>query len=80
MNKENLLNLISDTDEKAFEQFVGANESKVVIDSSFKSIEYDYSWINKIEDTLIYLDNIVRNPKRFIHLQSMCKPYSPSSC
>lgn len=66
MNKENLLNLISDTDEKAFEQFVGANESKVVIDSSFKSIEYDYSWINKIEDTLIYLDNIVRNPKRFI--------------
>ena len=56
MNKENLLNLISDTDEKAFEQFVGANESKVVIDSSFKSIEYDYSWINKIEDTLIYLE------------------------
>ena len=26
MNKENLLNLISDTEEKAFEQFVGANE------------------------------------------------------
>ncbi len=66
MNKENLLNLISDTDEKAFEQFIGANESKLVVDSSFKSIEYDYSWITKIEDTLVYLDNIVRNPKRFI--------------
>ncbi len=66
MNKENLLNLISDADEKAFEQFIGANESKVVVDSSFKSIEYDYSWISKIEETLVYLDNIIRNPKRFI--------------
>ena len=66
MNKEDLLNLISDTDEKAFEQFIGANDSKMVIDSSFKSVEYDYSWISKIEDTLVYLDNIIRNPKRFI--------------
>lgn len=66
MNKDDLLNLISDTDSVAFEQFIGSNESKVIIDSSFKSIEYDYSWIQKIEDTLVYLDNIVRNPKRFI--------------
>lgn len=36
MNKEDLLNLISDTDEKAFEQFIGANDSKIVIDSSLK--------------------------------------------
>ena len=43
MNKENLLNLISDTDEKAFEQFVGAKKSKVLINSFFKSIKYDYS-------------------------------------
>ena len=28
MNKEDLLNLISDTDEKAFEQFIGANDNK----------------------------------------------------
>ena len=27
---------------------------------------YDYEWLDKIEDTLPYLDNILRNPKSFI--------------
>ena len=48
------------------QQFIGSNESKVVVNSSFQSVEYDYSWIDKIEETIIYLDNIIRNPKRFI--------------
>lgn len=28
--------------------------------------EYDYAWIDIVEDVLPYLDNILRNPKRFI--------------
>ena len=66
MNKNELLNLLDDTDSKAIEQFCGSNDSHVVINSSFQSVEYDYSWIDKIEETLVYLDNIIRNPKRFI--------------
>lgn len=66
MNKNELLNLLDDTDNLAIEQFIGSNESKVVVNSSFQSVEYDYSWIDKIEETLVYLDNIIRNPKRFI--------------
>lgn len=66
MNKNELLNLLDDTDNKAIEQFCGSNDSHVVVNSSFQSVEYDYSWIDKIEETLVYLDNIIRNPKRFI--------------
>lgn len=66
MNKSELLTILDETDNKAMQQFVGGNESKVVVDSSFQSVEYDYSWIDKIEETLQSLDNIVRNPRRFI--------------
>ena len=66
MNKNELLNLLDNTDNEAMQQFVGSNDSKVVVDSSYQSIEYDYSWIDKIEEKLVYLDNIIRNPKRFI--------------
>ena len=66
MNKNELLNLLDNSDIGALQQFVGNNDSKTILDSSFQSIEYDYSWIDKIEDTLQSLDNIVRNPRRFI--------------
>jgi hypothetical protein len=66
MNKNELLNLLDGTDNEAMEQFVGSNESKVIVDSSFQSVEFDYSWVDKIEETLQSLDNIVRNPRRFI--------------
>ena len=66
MNKNELLNLLDDTDNLAMQQFIGSNESKVVVNSSFQSVEQDYSWIDKIEETIIYLDNIIRNPKKFI--------------
>ena len=53
MNKNELLNLLDDTDNLAIEQFIGSNESKVVVNSSFQSVEYDYSRIDKIEETLV---------------------------
>lgn len=43
MNKNELLNLLDGTDNEAMEQFVGSNESKVIVDSSFQSVEFDYS-------------------------------------
>ena len=52
MNKNELLNLLDDTDNVAMQQFIGSNESKVEVNSSFQSVEYDYSWIDKIEETI----------------------------
>ena len=36
------------------------------VKKDYEKKEYDYEWIDMIDETLPYLDNILRNPKRFI--------------
>ena len=36
------------------------------VKKDYEKKEYDYEWIDIIDETLPYLDNILRNPKRFI--------------
>lgn len=36
------------------------------IDTDYESKQFDYTWIEIFEDVLPYIDNILRNPKRFI--------------
>lgn len=36
------------------------------VKKNYEKKEYDYEWIDMIDETLPYLDNILRNPKRFI--------------
>ena len=36
------------------------------VKKDYEKNEYDYEWIDMIDETLPYLDNILRNPKRFI--------------
>lgn len=40
--------------------------STLAVKRDYELNEYDYEWLDKIEETLPYLDNILRNPKRFI--------------
>lgn len=40
--------------------------STLNVKRDFQNMQYDFEWIEKIEDTLPYIDNILRNPKRFI--------------
>ena len=40
--------------------------STLSVKRDYELNEYDYEWLDKIEETLPYLDNILRNPKRFI--------------
>ena len=40
--------------------------STLLVKRDYELHEYDYEWLIMIEETLPYLDNIVRNPKRFI--------------
>lgn len=60
------LNVLLSSDDILKEQFLENNESLVNISTDFKKIEFDYSWLDKIEETLLYIDDIVRNPKKFI--------------
>lgn len=40
--------------------------SLLEIDTDYDSKQFDYTWIEIFEDVLPYIDNILRNPKRFI--------------
>lgn len=65
MKNSNLDTLLS-SDENLKEQFLNSNQSLVNIKTDFERIEYDYSWLDKIEETITYIDDIIRSPRKFI--------------
>ena len=40
--------------------------SNLLVNTDYEKKEYDYSWIDKFEECIYHIDNILRNPKRFI--------------
>lgn len=48
------------------EVFISNLNSTLWIRRDYDLKEYDYEWLDIIEDIIPYLDNILRNPKRFI--------------
>lgn len=46
--------------------FLNNMNSILSVKTDYEKKEYDYKWIDMIDETLPYLDNILRNPKRFI--------------
>lgn len=59
-------NIFSEVDPTKKDEFLSNNESKLNIKSDMKKTEYDYSWLEKIEECITDIDVIVRNPKKFI--------------
>lgn len=55
-----------DVDEMKNDSFMNHLNSTLLVKRDFELHEYDYEWLEIIEDVLPYLDNILRNPKRFI--------------
>lgn len=47
-------------------EFITNTDSSVVRNTKEKSTSFDTTWIEKFEEALPYLDNIIRNPRRFI--------------
>lgn len=46
--------------------FLENMNSILSVKTDYERREYDYKWIDIIDETLPYIDNILRNPKRFI--------------
>lgn len=46
--------------------FINNTNAILSVKKDYEKKEYDYEWIDMIDETLPYLDNILRNPKRFI--------------
>lgn len=58
-----LYNNMGNTDKKKFTTSI---ESKLNVSKKLNQGTYDDEWLSKMENTVKYLDNILRNPNRFI--------------
>ena len=66
MRKSILFDVYNKATDLNKEEFLDAIDSKLEVKNKFIKVIYDYSWLEKMEDTMYYLDNIMRNPKKFI--------------
>lgn len=48
------------------DHFLNNLNSTLSVKRDYERMQYDHEWLEMIEETLPYLDNILRNPKRFI--------------
>ena len=49
-----------------FNEFTKNQDVKYNLSTDLHSVEFDYTWIDKIEETIPYLDNVIRDPKKFL--------------
>lgn len=66
MKNLKILDLYTGSNENQVESFPNSLESSLEIKHRFDEYVYDDEWLGKIEDTVKYIDNILRNPNRFI--------------
>ena len=55
-----------DVEDLKNDSFMNHLNSTLSVKKDYELHEYDYYWLEIIEDVLPYIDNILRNPKRFI--------------
>ena len=66
MDKLKVVNLYETASERDTEKFSSNIRSSLVVNTDLKKVEADFEWLDLMEDTIKYLDNILRNPNRFI--------------
>ena len=62
----NIIDIYSSVTEDEKENFKNSVTSKLDLKNKSSSQTYDDTWLTKMEETIKYLDNILRNPNRFI--------------
>ena len=48
------------------QEFIDTVDSRMSVKLDYEKKDVDYEWLDRIEETLYYIDNILRNPKKFI--------------
>ena len=61
-----IFDLYNDTEENKINSFNKKTNSDVSIRLDYDKVECNFDWLDIMEDTVKYLDNILRNPNRFI--------------
>ncbi len=66
MNGLEIFDLYNSTSTNQIEKFNNRFESKLHVSKNTNKVDVDFEWLDIMEDTVQYLDNILRNPNRFI--------------
>ena len=66
MNNLEILNLYNNTSNSKIEKFQKKINSTLKVIDKYEKVTSDTKWIDIMEDTIRYIDNILRNPNRFI--------------
>lgn len=66
MDKLKVVDLLESASEKDKDKFTDNIRSNLIVNTDLKKVETDFEWLDLMEDTIKYLDNILRNPNRFI--------------
>lgn len=62
----NIVDYINNLNKDKASSFVGATSSDILIKKNIDAKVSDTSWMDMVEECIPYLDNIIRNPRRFI--------------
>jgi hypothetical protein len=58
--------LVKDIPHDDMELFIKKTKAKTVVHQTIDKVTVDYGWVDVIDDAIPSLDNIIRNPRRFI--------------
>lgn len=62
----NIVDYLNNLNKEKITKFIGATSSDITIRRNIDMKTSDTSWIDMVEECIPYLDNIIRNPRRFI--------------
>ena len=61
-----IVEYINNLNKEQASAFVGATSSNITVKRDIDACVSDTTWIDMVEECIPYLDNIIRNPRRFI--------------
>jgi hypothetical protein len=61
-NNLKVLDLYNNSDNKRVDNFNKNVHSEYKIESEYEKVEVNFDWLDLMEDTVRYIDNILRNP------------------
>ncbi len=62
----NVVDLLSNANENRINSFTNHIDSELKVATDYDRVECNYEWLEIMEDSIKYIDNILRNPNRFI--------------
>lgn len=65
-NDLNVLTLYNEKNMSRIKAFNSAVKSEYEVQTNYEQVDVNFEWLEIMEDTVRYLDNILRNPNRFI--------------